>query len=108
MKKIYNKLVRDKIPEICRANGAEPEIRILPQKEYRLELRKKLAEEVAEYRTDGTLEELADILELVIANAEANGDSLAALEKIRLKKAEQRGRFKKRIFLIATVEDRIK
>jgi len=104
MKKTYNKLVRDNIPEICRANGAEPETRILSEEEYKVEVRKKLGEEAAEYVQDDNLEELADILELVKANAETKGSSLEEVEKIRAKKAEERGGFTKRIFLISTTD----
>lgn len=100
--KTFNKLVRDKIPEIILANGETPETRVLNEEEYRAEVRKKLGEEAAEYAQDDSLEELADLLELVKANAEAKGSSLEEIEKIRVKKADERGGFGKRIFLIST------
>lgn len=100
--KTYNKLVRDKIPEICLANGETPKTRILDEEEYRVEVKKKLGEEATEYVEDDNLEELADVLELVKANAEAKGSSLEEVERIRAKKAEERGGFSKRIFLIST------
>jgi len=101
-KQTFNKLVRDNIPEICRANGAEPETRILSEEEFVIELRKKLAEEIAEFQEESNLEELADILELVKANAETLGGTLEEVEKIRSDKALKRGGFTKRLFLIST------
>lgn len=59
--KIYNKLVRDNIPEIMINNGAKPVIRILNDEEYLVELNKKLQEELHEYLLDGNIEELADL-----------------------------------------------
>lgn len=104
MKKIHNKLVRDKIPEICRTNGAEPETRILNEEEYKVGVRQKLGEEAAEYVRDDNLEELADILELVKANAEVKGGTMEEVEKIRAKKAKERGGFSQKIFLISTTD----
>ena len=99
--KIYNKLVRDRIPEIIRANGEEPTTRILNNNEYLQELVKKLDEEVAEFKADLSLEELADIQEVVLALADAIA-SRAKLEKLRLRKAEERGAFKDKIYLERT------
>jgi len=65
--KIYNKLVRDNIPEIMIKNGAKPVTRILTEEEYLKELNKKLLEEVNEYLESGSIEELADIEEVIIA-----------------------------------------
>ena len=98
----HNKLVRDKIPQICRDNGDEPTTRILDESEYKKELDKKLQEEVAEYNQDDNLEELADILEVVYAIADQKGSSREELEKLRAKKATERGGFKDRVFLVET------
>ena len=100
--KTYNKLVRDKIPDICLANGDVPETSILDEASFRAELKKKLCEEAAEFVADGNLEELADVLELIKANAEANGSSIEEIERMRAQKAKERGGFSKRIFLIST------
>ena len=62
--KTYNKLVRDKIPEIMLASGVKPVTKTLNPEEYTLFLEKKLDEEVAEYHKDKNVEELADILEV--------------------------------------------
>ncbi len=63
----YNKLVRDKIPEILDEKGVSYEKRIASPEEYRIKLIKKLAEEVKEFQEAGNLEELADVMEVVEA-----------------------------------------
>lgn len=60
---------------------------------------KKLEEELAEYQADKSMEELADLLEVVYSVAEAKGCSVEQLESIRLEKAEKRGRFTKKLCL---------
>lgn len=95
----YKKLVRDKIPEIIQKNGGKPVTRTLEDKEYLLELVDKLKEEVAEFEADHSVEELADIKEVLIAIREALGLRASELEEIRRKKAVANGRFKKRIYL---------
>lgn len=95
----FNKLVRDKIPEICIANGQTPVTHVLSDSEYKQELIKKLQEEVAEYIADDNAEELADILEVLLALAGTLQVSPEELERIRAEKAERRGAFAQRIFL---------
>ena len=63
--KVYNKLVRDKIPDIIKAEGRTVKTRVLNDEEYRVELNKKLQEEVKEYLDDNNVEELADIVEVI-------------------------------------------
>ena len=99
MSTTYNKLVRDKIPDIIRSNGTEPVIRLASQKEYALKLREKLQEEVSEYLESGSPEELADILEVVHALGALDDHSPALLEGLRAKKAQLRGRFEDKIIL---------
>lgn len=70
---IHNKLVRDKIPEIIEKSGKKAITRTLTQEEYLSELDRKLNEECAEYQADKSLEELADMLEVMYAIAEARG-----------------------------------
>ena len=105
---IYNKLVRDRIPEIIAAGGKSFRTRILEEKEYHSEIRKKLHEELSEYEdtdnNEDALEELADLLELIHAAASVHGATYSQLEEIRQRKAEKRGGFNERIFLIE-VED---
>lgn len=97
----FQKLVRDKIPDIIRKQGETAHIRILEDTEYRQALENKLNEEVAEFYESKTLEELADVLEVVYALAESQGASVQDLLKIYEKKHSERGGFSKKIFLIA-------
>lgn len=96
---IHNKLVRDRIPEIIEDSGKTCVTRLLPQGEYLAALDAKLTEELAEYQADKSMEELADLLEVMMAVAEARGHSFAEVEAIRRAKAEKRGGFRERIFL---------
>ena len=99
---IYNKLVRDRIPEIIEASGGMCKTEILSDEEYLKMLNAKLDEELAEYHTDQDIEELADLLEVIRAIAVARGYTTEELEEIRAKKAEARGGFTKKILLIGT------
>ncbi len=101
---VYNKLVRDRIPQIITADGKKANTRILSDKEYLTELIKKLAEEAKELAEDPSVEELADVKELTIAIREALGIQAGELEEVRRKKAVKNGRFKKRIFLESVEE----
>ena len=98
---VYNKLVRDKIPEMIRAQGETPHIRILEDEEYTAHLEAKLDEEVGEFHRDRNLEELADILEVVYALTEDLGHTQQELETVYNRKHEARGGFRDRIFLIS-------
>lgn len=101
---VYNKLVRDKIPQIIEAAGKTFAMRTLSDEEYRQELRKKAFEELEEYmnaKDDATaVEELADLLEIIHALAECHGATIEQVEAIRAEKAEKRGGFQEKIFLI--------
>ena len=97
----FNKLVRDKIPEMIRSHGEEEVIRVLQADEYIECLEKKLDEEVAEYHASGETEELADILEVAFALAEACGVTREELMSVCREKEESRGGFAERIFLIS-------
>ena len=102
-KVIYNKLVRDKIPEIIEASGKTCETGILSDEEYLQMLDKKLDEELAEYHQEQNIEELADLLEVLYATAKARGYSIEELEQLRVKKQKRRGGFDKKI-LFKSVE----
>lgn len=104
MKKIYNKLVRDKIPQICKSKGQQPTIKILNTNEYLFELNKKLKEEVLEYLQSGEVEELADTYEVLLAILKAKEVNLKDFEEIRLKKVEKRGAFENKVFLESVEE----
>lgn len=100
----YNKLVRDKIPEIIKKAGKTPEYEILSQAEYIEMLEKKLDEETAEYHASKNVEELADILEVLFAIGKTKGVSPEQLDNIRVEKAEKRGKFDERFFLKSVFE----
>lgn len=102
---IYDKLVRDKIPEIIEKSGKQCEIEILSDEKYLEMIDKKLDEELAEYHKDKNLEELADLLEVIFAATKARGYSIEELEKVRAEKAEKRGSFDKKILLKKVIEE---
>lgn len=104
MKKIYNKLVRDKIAQFIEQNGGKANTKILTEEEYLKELNKKLEEEVKEYLQSGEVEELADIEEVVLALVKLKGVSAEKFEEIRLQKVEKRGAFENKLFLIDVEE----
>ena len=96
----YQKLVRDRIPEIIAAAGETPVTRVLEPDEYLRELVRKLAEETAEFAAGHSVEELADVLEVVEAIRSAIGIDAAALEAVRRRKAASNGRFEGRVYLV--------
>lgn len=100
----YNKLVRDRIPEIISAAGKTCTTEILSGEDYLRMLDAKLDEELAEYHKDQNIEELADLLEVLRAAAVARGYTLDELERARIEKAEKRGGFEKRILLKEVIE----
>jgi predicted house-cleaning noncanonical NTP pyrophosphatase (MazG superfamily) len=104
----YNKLVRDRIPEIIEATGKAFTTRVLSEEEYLIQLKKKSFEELEEYHDAETreeaIEELADLMEIVHAFAKSHDTSLEEIEDIRLKKGMKKGSFIKKILLIG-VED---
>lgn len=95
----YNKLVRDKIPEILKKKGLNPTIHIASEEEYKVKLKEKLQEEVNEFLESNNTEELADILEVIYAICENEGLSIEDLEKLRKSKSEERGSLKNKIIL---------
>lgn len=95
----YDKLVRDRIPEIIEADGKTAEIEILSDEDYRRCLDEKLGEELSEYLESGKLEELADLLEVIYALVDLEGTSRDDFERIRAEKEAERGGFRKRLFL---------
>lgn len=106
---IYNKLVRDKIPQVIEKTNKQFSTRILSKEEYMVEVKKKMNEELEEYQEAATneeaVEELADILELMHAAVKIHGATIEQLEEVRRSKAEKRGGFEKRIFLVEVEDD---
>lgn len=93
----YNKLVRDKIPELLDSKGISYDKRIANLEEYKEELIKKLNEEIKEFTEAKNSEELADIIEVIEAIKKL--PDFNKVEEIRIKKLEDRGGFEKRIIL---------
>ncbi len=95
----YNKLVRDKIPEIIKRKGGTPITHIADDLEYWQKLKEKLREEVAEFIETESAEELADVLEVLEAVSEYKKFDPSELSGIKNKKAKERGKFRDRIIL---------
>ena len=106
MKRIeYHKLVRDKIPEIIEKSGKSSTYSVLSMQDYITMLDQKLNEELAEYQESKSMEELADLLEVMSAVASARGSSIEEVELLRQVKKEHRGGFEKRILLEEVLEE---
>ncbi|TSB45723.1 nucleoside triphosphate pyrophosphohydrolase [Alkalicoccobacillus porphyridii] len=106
---IYNKLVRDKIPAIIKSEGKTLSTNILSDEQYLKELRIKLQEEMQEYleapNDVDSIEELADVLEVIHSLTVVHNSSVKELEQVRKQKAEKRGGFEERIFLKEVIDD---
>ena len=98
--KTYNKAIRDKIPEIIKKSGHEYNVKVLSDKEFLSKLEEKLGEELQEYQESKSVEELADIIQVIYRISELKGKTEEQLEEIRIKKGEDIGRFDKNLFLI--------
>ena len=101
----YNKAIRDKIPEIIRESGSKCNIKTLSEKEFLEKMEKKLDEEVAEYHQSKSVEEIADIIEVLERVAALRGTSVEELMRIKEEKAQKRGKFEKNLFLVDTDEN---
>lgn len=106
---IYNKLVRNLIPEIIEADGKTCVTRLLNDSQYIVELNSKMHEELAEYEeatnAEEAVEELSDLLELIHAAAAYHGVTVEELEAVRAEKANARGGFNERIYLVEVADD---
>lgn len=102
---IYNKLVRDKIPQIIEQSGKVPVIEILTDASFFDMLNNKLSEELAEYKQNFDIQELVDLLEVIYAIANTKGVSPYRLEELRLEKAKLRGGFANKILLKEVIEE---
>ena len=101
----YNKLVRDRIPEIIGESGKTCKTEILNDEEYLRMIDAKLDEELAEYHKDRNIEELADLMEVIYAATVARGYTIEQLEQVRAAKADKRGGFQKKILLVEVMGD---
>lgn len=105
MRKEYNKLVRDRIPEIIQTDGRQYEVKVVSSEEYTQLLKAKLVEEAQEVATaddDEIIKELADLYEVIDSLISAKGIENTL---IRIKQQERRlsrGGFEKRLCLLWT------
>ena len=97
MSESYNKLVRDKIPELLDSKGISYEKRTATEKEFKTELIKKLQEEIKEFLETSNEEELADIMEVIEALKKL--PDFANVQEVKKKKLSEKGGFEKRIIL---------
>ena len=109
METVYNKLVRDNIPEIIKCNNdGEAVIRILSDEEYKKALEDKLYEEyqeVLESSGEDRVEELADMLEIMISLAKLEKSNLEKIIEIAKKKKAKRSGFDKKLYLEKVVKN---
>lgn len=108
MEKIYNKLVRDNIPDIIKENGRIPICRVLDDEEYKKELEIKLYEEykkVIEAKGDDRIEELADMIEIIKSLASLENKSLEEVMKKATEKMKKNGAFDEKIYLEKVIEN---
>jgi predicted house-cleaning noncanonical NTP pyrophosphatase (MazG superfamily) len=104
-RKTYNKLVRDRIPEIIAAEGRECATKIMEDAEYRQALLTKLveeAQETAEAESSELLKELADLYEVIEALLLALDLDRDAIRAVQQKRHDERGGFEQRIKLLWT------
>ena len=107
MEQVFNKLVRDRIPEIIVNNGGQAFTRILDQEEYKKELERKLLEEYKEVLDSSgkeRIEELSDMLEVIKCLAILENSSLEEVIEVSNSKSLKRGSFNNRIFLEKTID----
>lgn len=101
----YNKLIRDNNVKIMEDKGCKVTYEILDDKRYVEELDKKLKEEVDEYLDDYSVEEMADVMEVIYTMLELRGNTMEEVEKVRVEKRNRKGALKNKVFLKTVEED---
>jgi predicted house-cleaning noncanonical NTP pyrophosphatase (MazG superfamily) len=104
-KVFYNKLIRDKIPQVIKAAGQRCEVRVMEEAEFVKTLKEKLIEEAEELQAvekEDLVEEMADVLEILYSLAEHHNFDFKLIEEKRIEKKKARGGFTKRLFLVWT------
>jgi predicted house-cleaning noncanonical NTP pyrophosphatase (MazG superfamily) len=104
MIKVYNKAIRDKIPEIIESSGASCIVEVLDDEKFVDKLVIKLDEEIEEYKENKSIEEMCDLIEIAYRIAEIEGVSNKELEEMIKKKNIERGKFEKNLFLVKVYE----
>lgn len=102
---VFNKLVRDRIPEIIKASGDECDYRIASKQEFRVLLNQKLREEAEELIDNPCAEEIGDVLEVVETIARLNAIGLEDIKADKIKKKKERGGFNSRVVLENTTNN---
>lgn len=102
--KVYNKLIRDKIPQIIEQSGKQAVIEKVSEKAYLRLLNDKLCEELQEYLDSQSVEELADLVEVVYAILDYRHVSLQDFEAFRQQKSKKNGAFQDRLFLKEVID----
>lgn len=102
---VYNKLIRDKIPEIIEKAGKKAIIEKADGQELLKLLNDKLIEELNEYEESGNVEELADLVEVIYGILDYKGISIEEFEEMRLEKNKHRGSFKEGLVLLKVIEE---
>ena len=106
--KIYNKLIRDRIPEIIQKDGNIADIIILSEESFKQAIKEKLIEEATEVlnadNRDEVLSELADLQEVMDTIKQMYNINTLEVNTIQAVKALQRGKFEKRLYLKSVKE----
>ena len=106
--KTYNKLVRDRIPEIIQKEGNTADIIILSEESFKQAIKEKLIEEATEVcnaqNRDDILSELADLQEVMDTIKQLYNINTLEVNTIQAVKALQRGKFEKRLYLKSVSE----
>lgn len=100
MNRVYNKLVRDNIPQLIRDSGRKCTSRILDDNEYLDALLDKVIEEIEEYRVSGNEEELADVYEVLDCLVALREYEPMHIDYLKLIRREARGSFKEKVLLV--------
>lgn len=106
MRKIYHKLVRDRIPEIIRQQGKACEVVTLAESEFLQALRQKLVEEAQEAAAaeEDLITELADVYEVLDTLMRVSGISEERVRRVQAERRAERGGFEERLQLLWTEE----
>ncbi len=100
----YNKLIRDRIPEILKSKGKEAITEVLAPQDYLDRLHEKLDEELEEYHETCSIDELVDLVEVIYGILDYRCVTKEEFEEIRWLKKEKRGSFEKRLLLKGVIE----
>ena len=101
----YNKLVRDKIPQNIELKGKRCSYYVLEEDKYKKELDKKLLEEANEFIIDHSVEEMADLLEVIETIEKTHNLKKEEIERVRIEKKEKKGGFEEKIYLVEVEEE---